>query len=89
MSKLEKEFDVIKFTHIGRDKNQFADVLATLTFMAKIDYGNKVQPISIEVRNYLAHYCSIKGEMDKNPWYMISNSLSNTKSVPQGHPIQI
>jgi len=89
MSKLEKEFDVIKFTHIGRDKNQFADVLATLTFMAKIDYGNKVQPISIEVRNYLAHYCSIKGEMDKNPWYMISNSLFNTESVPQGHPIQI
>jgi hypothetical protein len=36
MSKLEKEFDEIKFTHMGRDKNQFADVLTTLAFMAKI-----------------------------------------------------
>jgi len=36
MSKLEKEFDEIKFTHMGRDKNQFADALTTLAFMAKI-----------------------------------------------------
>jgi len=89
MSKLEKEFDEIKFTHMERDKNQFADALTTFAFMAKIDYGNKVQAISIEVMNYLAHYCSIKGEMDKNSWYMISNSLSNIESVPQGHPIQV
>jgi hypothetical protein len=27
--------------------------------------------------------------MDKNSWYMISNSLSNIESVPQGHPIQV
>jgi len=36
MSKLEKEFDEIKFTHMGKDKNQFADALTTLAFMAKI-----------------------------------------------------
>ena len=36
MSKLEKEFDEIKFTHMGRDKNQFADALTILAFMAKI-----------------------------------------------------
>ena len=84
MSKLEKEFNEIKFTHMRKDKNQFVDALATLAFMAKIDYGNKVQPISIEVRNYLAHCCLIKGEIDKNLCIMISNSLSNIESIPWG-----
>jgi hypothetical protein len=56
LSKLVKEFDEIKFTHMGRNKNQFADALTILAFMEKIDYGNKVQPIFIEVRKSLAHY---------------------------------
>ena len=47
LSKLTKEFNEIKFTHIKSDKNQFVDALATLVFMAKIDYENRVQPISI------------------------------------------
>jgi len=69
LSKLVKEFDEIKFTHMGRDKNWFADALATLASMIKIDFENIVQPINIEVGNSLAHYCSIKEEMDENPWY--------------------
>jgi len=56
LSKLVKEFDEIKFTHMGRNKNQFVDALTILAFMEKIDYGNKVQPIFIEVRKSLAHY---------------------------------
>ena len=56
LSKLVKEFDEIKFSYMGRDKNQFADALATIAFMDKIDYGNKVQPIFIEVGKSLAHY---------------------------------
>jgi hypothetical protein len=55
LSKLVKEFDEIKFTHMEIDKNQFVDALATLAFMDEIDYGNKVQPIFIEVRKSLAH----------------------------------
>jgi len=47
LSKLAKEFNEIKFTHIKSDKNQFVDALATLAFIAKIDYENRVQPISI------------------------------------------
>jgi hypothetical protein len=27
-----------------------------------------VQPINIEVRNSLAHYCSVKSEVDENSW---------------------
>ena len=69
LSKLTEEFDEIKFTHVRRDKNRFANVLATLAFMTKIDYGNKIQPISIEVRNCLAFCCSVEEEMDENSWY--------------------
>jgi len=69
LSKLAKEFNKIKFIHIGRDKNQFANVLATLAFMAKIDYRNKVQHLGIEVKNSLAQYLSVEGEVDGNLWY--------------------
>jgi len=54
---------------MGRDKNRFANALATLASMTKIDCGNKIQPISIEVRNCLAFCCSVKEEMDENSWY--------------------
>jgi len=54
---------------MGRDKNQFADVFAILASMTKIDNGNRVQPISIEVKNYVAHYCLVKVEVDENLWY--------------------
>jgi hypothetical protein len=37
--------------------------------MAKIDYRNKVQPISVEVRNSLAYCYSVEWEVDRNPWY--------------------
>jgi len=40
---------------MGRDKNQFADALATLASMTKIDYRNRVQPIIIKVRNSPTH----------------------------------
>jgi len=52
--KLAKEFDEIKFSHIGRYKNQFVDVLANLAFMDKVDCGNIVQPISIEVKKFFS-----------------------------------
>jgi hypothetical protein len=37
--------------------------------MAKIDYRNKVQHIGIEVKNSLAQYLSVEGEVDENLWY--------------------
>jgi ribonuclease HI len=55
ISKLTKELDEIKFTHMGRDKNWCADALATLVSMAKIDCGNKIQSLSIDVRNLWYH----------------------------------
>jgi len=36
LSKLAKEFNEIKFTYMGRDKNQFVNALVTLASMANI-----------------------------------------------------
>jgi len=42
LSKIVEEFEEIEFTHLERKGNHFADALATLAFMAKIDFGYKV-----------------------------------------------
>nr|XP_034900655.1 LOW QUALITY PROTEIN: uncharacterized protein LOC118038417 [Populus alba] len=67
LSQLAKEFEEIEFTHLGREGNQFADALATLASMAKIDFGHKVQPVHINIRNNPAHCCSVEREVDGNP----------------------
>ena len=69
LSKLAKSFEEIEFTHLGRDKNQFADALATLASMAILDCGVKVHPVGIEIRSFPAHCCLIEEEVDGNPWY--------------------
>ena len=78
LSKLVGEFEEIEFTHLGREGNQFADVLAILASMASIDFGHKVQPVHIDIRNNPAHCCLIEGEIDGNPWYHdIKNFVQN------------
>ena len=57
LSKLSEEFEEIEFTHLGREGNQFADALATLASIARIDFGHKVQPVHIDIRNNSAHCC--------------------------------
>jgi hypothetical protein len=66
LSKLAREFEEIKFTHLGREGNHFADALVTLASMARIDFGHKVH---IDIRNNPAHYYSVEREIDGNPWY--------------------
>jgi len=60
LSKLAREFEEIKFTHLGREGNHFVDALVTLASMAKIDFGHKVQPLHIDTKNNPAHCCSVK-----------------------------
>ena len=47
LSKLAREFEEIKFTHLEREESH-SDVLVTLTSMARIDFGHKVQPVHID-----------------------------------------
>jgi hypothetical protein len=60
LSKLAREVEEIKFTHLGMEGKHFADALVTLTFMARIDFGHKVLPVHIDIRNNPAHCCSVE-----------------------------
>lgn len=50
LSKLIEGFEEIEFTHLGRDKNQFFDALATLASMTQIDYEDPVKFICIRIK---------------------------------------
>jgi hypothetical protein len=67
--RLANEFEEIKFTHISKNKNQFASALATLASMTQVDTRSKIQPIDIEVRRFQAHCCLIEESPDGKPWY--------------------
>nr|XP_034920866.1 uncharacterized protein LOC118053664 [Populus alba] len=45
LAALSEELEEIRFTHLGREGNHFADALATLAVMATIDLGHKEYPV--------------------------------------------
>ena len=49
-------FDDLRYTHLPRAQNQFADALATLASMINIPTDTIVRPLLIELRFILA-YC--------------------------------
>ncbi|XP_061960352.1 uncharacterized protein LOC133681211 [Populus nigra] len=82
--RLANEFEEIKFTHISRDKNQFADALTTLDSMTQVDIRSKIQPIDIEVRSFQAHCCLIEESPDGKPWYNDIKKFLQHREYPQG-----
>jgi hypothetical protein len=49
-----------------------------LAVMAIINLGHKVQLIYIDIRSFLAYYCSVEREIHGNPWhYNIKNFMQN------------
>ena len=64
-------FDVLRYIHLPRAENQFADALATLASMIVIPTGVTVRPLLIKTRSAPAYYCLI-GEIEDQielPWY--------------------
>ena len=84
LAKLAEEFEEIEFTHLGRERNQFVDALATLASMARIDFGQNLQPIHIDIRKNSAHCCSVEGEIDGNPWYYDIKNFIQNQAYPLG-----
>jgi len=66
MSKLIKEFEEIESVHLRREGNQFANILATLVVIARIDFEHRVQPINIDIKNFSAHCCLVEEEINGN-----------------------
>ncbi|XP_034686641.1 uncharacterized protein LOC117915182 [Vitis riparia] len=64
-------FDVLRYIHLPRAENQFADALATLASLIVIPAGVNVRPLLIETRSAPTYYCLI-GEIEDQielPWY--------------------
>ncbi|RVW21449.1 Pol polyprotein [Vitis vinifera] len=67
---LSDGFDVLRYIHLPKAENQFAEALATLASMIVIPTGVTVRPLLIETRSAPAYYCLI-GEIEDQielPW---------------------
>ncbi|XP_034693705.1 uncharacterized protein LOC117920345 [Vitis riparia] len=56
-------FDVLRYIHLPRAENQFANALATLASLIVIPTGVNVRPLLIETRSAPTYYCLI-GEIE-------------------------
>ena len=68
---LVARFDDLRYVHLPRAQNRFADALATLTSSMDIPIDVVVRPLLIELRFAPTYYCLI-GEtevQDDLPWY--------------------
>ena len=71
MDLLVDRFDELRYIHLPRAENQFADALATLASVIEIPTGVTVRPLLIKTRSAPA-YCCLIGDIedqDKLPWY--------------------
>ncbi|KAJ9159696.1 hypothetical protein P3X46_025177 [Hevea brasiliensis] len=81
---LIKEFEEISFTHLSRDKNQFADALATLAVMAQMEEGQTTQALRVKARDEPAYCFMIEEEPDGKPWYHDILVYCKTREFPLG-----
>ena len=71
MDLLVDRFDELRYIHLPRVENQFADALASLASVYGIPAGVTVQPLLIETRHAPANCCLIRDteDQDELPWY--------------------
>ncbi|KAL6321930.1 hypothetical protein AAG906_035834 [Vitis piasezkii] len=68
---LVARFDDLRYVHLPRAQNRFADALATLAFSVDISIDVVIRPLLIELRS-APTYCCLIGEteaQDDLPWY--------------------
>ena len=86
---LVARFDELRYIHLPRADNQFADALATLASVVEIPVGVIVRPLLIETRSVLA-YCCLIGDIenqDELPWYHDIISFCHVAiTLRQPHP---
>ena len=86
---LVAKFDELRYIHLPRAENQFAEALATLAYVVEIPTGVTVRPLLIETRSTPA-YCCLIGDIenqDELPWIMIFISFCHVAiTLRQPHP---
>ena len=68
---LVDRFEELRYIHLPRVENQFANALSTLASVIEILVGVTVRPLLIETRSAPA-YCCLIGDIedqDELPWY--------------------
>ncbi|XP_019418512.1 PREDICTED: uncharacterized protein LOC109329288 [Lupinus angustifolius] len=83
LSSLAEKFEEIFFSHVTRDKNQFADALATLAVRTKLEVHASVLPIQVTDQDEPS-YCFAKLEADGEPWYHDVKRYIQHKEYPEG-----
>ncbi|CAL0301300.1 unnamed protein product [Lupinus luteus] len=83
LSSLAKKFEEVCFSHVTRDKNQFADALATLAVMTKLEVHANVRPIQVIAQDEPS-YCCADLEADGEPWYHDIKRYIQHREYPEG-----
>ncbi|XP_054801430.1 uncharacterized protein LOC129305422 [Prosopis cineraria] len=84
LTNLIKQFEVVSFHHLTRDKNCFTDALATLAAIIQLDYGVHVQPIQVEARSFPAYCLNVKEDQEEYPWFQDIKDYITKRSYPTG-----
>lgn len=84
LSQLCEHFEEITFSHLPRDKNLFADALATLAAMVKLEYGVCLQPLRVEYRDTHSYCLNIDEESDGLPWFHDIKEYIAKREYPNG-----
>ncbi|XP_016464425.1 uncharacterized protein LOC107787385 [Nicotiana tabacum] len=69
VKELCKKFTNIKFKHIPRIQNEFANALVTLSSMIQHHDKNYIDPIEIEIKDQHAYCLYVNEEPHGKPWY--------------------
>ncbi|XP_054808687.1 uncharacterized protein LOC129310801 [Prosopis cineraria] len=84
LTDLIKQFKIVSFHHLTRDKNCFADALATLVAMIQLDCGVHVQPIEVKARSFLAYCLNVEEDQEEYPWFRDIKDYITKRSYPTG-----
>ncbi|XP_054780820.1 uncharacterized protein LOC129288323 [Prosopis cineraria] len=82
LTNLIKQFEVVSFHHLTRDKNHFVDALATLAAMIQLDCGVHVQPIQVEARSFPAYCLNVEEDQEEYPWFQDIKDYITKRSYP-------
>ena len=85
MDLLVDRFDELRYIHLPKAENQFANALATLAFVIEIPAGVTVRPLLIKTR-YAPAYCCLIGDIedrDELPWYHDIYQLLSCDAYPK------
>ncbi|XP_075086248.1 uncharacterized protein LOC142168964 [Nicotiana tabacum] len=78
-----KKFTKIRFKHVPKIQNEFADALATLSSMIQHPDKNYTDPIDVEVQDQHAYYFYVDEEPDSKPWYYDIKRFIEVREYPK------